>query len=591
MSKIIAYSYDGVHLPLLPSYDKTIYPYLYLQNYNKAYALSSPLTDLKWNMSGRKATPALPFLHCELVTDENSGGEYWTEWVEGVEGETITINTSYRGWADHDLLDTDSTAYVSAGSKPTPVYLPELLFEGEVTSSTDGGIVAVEFTNWFAIGDTVSVTINGTTEEHIAKRRTTATGRVEPCIGNESLFNSTYEDDGSDFHLYPTGRDKGIYKAVFIPRTAGTYSLRVERIATVGGEDEPETPDPLPVSPYLPINGAWVKHDVYKQVGNTWVKQPQDGYETQQGAWQAIFEKPEPEPEPEPEPNPLPPIGTSLEDCTWEQISAISAAGKAAEYFSVGDTKSVYLKGTVGTLELDTTLYVYILGFDHNSEVEGKGITFGTFKTADGVDVALIDGKYASTNTSGTKYFNMNHWGNYKYGGWAGCDMRYDILGSTDKAPSGYGAAKITSVVGYDPSDTCATSPVANTLMAALPSELRAVMKPMTKYTDGKGGTSSVAANVVATIDYLPLLAEFEIFGNNSYANLYEQNKQKQYDYFVAGNSKLKYRHSAIGSAAWWWERSAFYSNGHSFCFVNSVGDASHYSVYRVGGIAPIFLV
>lgn len=287
----------------------------------------------------------------------------------------------------------------------------------------------------------------------------------------------------------------------------------------------------------------------------------------------------------------LPAVGTSLEDCTWEQISAISAAGKAAEYFSVGDTKSVYLKGTVGTLELDTTLYVYILGFDHNSEIEGTGITFGTFKTADGVDVALVDSKHGISDSSGTKYFNMNHWGNYNYSGWAGCDMRYDILGSTDKAPSGYGSAKTTSVVGYDPSSTCATTPVAGTLMAALPADLRAVMKPMTKYTDGKGNSSNTEANVVATIDYLPLLAEFEIFGARSYANQYEQNKQKQYDYFAAGNSKKKYRHSATGSAAIWWERSAAYSGSRSFCRVGAGGGADSSAASSVFGVAPIFLV
>lgn len=291
----------------------------------------------------------------------------------------------------------------------------------------------------------------------------------------------------------------------------------------------------------------------------------------------------------------LPAVGTSLEDCTWEQISAISAAGKAAEYFSVGDTKSVYLKGTVGTLALDTTLYVYILGFDHNSEIEGKGITFGTFKTADGVDVALIDSKYNSAYSNGTKCFNMNHWGNYNYGGWAGCDMRYDILGSTDNAPSGYGASPASGRTGYDPSATCATNPVANTLMAALPADLRSVIKPMTKYTNNTGASGDTEAKVTVTTDYLPLLAEFEIFGARTYANSYEQNKQKQYDYYAAGNSKQKYRHSATSSTAVWWERSAYcYGNTDdrtNFCCVSKSSNAGNSSAYSVFGIAPIFLV
>ena len=89
--------------------------------------------------------------------------------------------------------------------------------------------------------------------------------------------------------------------------------------------------------------------------------------------------------------------------------------------------------------------------------------------------------------------------------------------------------------------------------MAALPADLRAVMKPITKYTDAVGNASNVAANVKTSVDYLPLLAEFEIFGTRSYANQYEQNSQLQYDYYKAGNSKVKYRHSATGSTAVWW--------------------------------------
>lgn len=291
----------------------------------------------------------------------------------------------------------------------------------------------------------------------------------------------------------------------------------------------------------------------------------------------------------------LPAIGTSLEDCTWEEISAISAAGKGAEYFKVGDTKSVYIKGTVGTLAVDTTLYVYILGFDHNKDITGNtGITFGTFKKANGLDVALCDSKYDTSVTSGGKYFNMNHFGGYNYGGWAASDLRYDILGSTDVAPSGYGSVKTTSSVGYDASPTCAIKPVANTLMAALPTDLRAVMKPMTIYTDNTGNKSDIEANVTATIDYLPLLADFEIFGKRNYSNTYEQNKQAQYTYFVAGNSKKKYKHTDTSASSFsnlWWERSASYFGNESFCFVDNVGTANGNYARMSYGLAPIFLV
>ena len=288
------------------------------------------------------------------------------------------------------------------------------------------------------------------------------------------------------------------------------------------------------------------------------------------------------------------PTKKALNDQTWAEIRQVSDAGQGSSYWSVGDRKAVLVNGTVGTLAVNQTLYVYILGFNHNSAKEGNGIQFGTFKTAlsGGTDVCLVDGSYNSYKTDGSKIFNMNHWGNYNYGGWKACDLRYDILGSTNKAPVNYGKARATSDTGYDAPTNTATSPVANTLMAALPADLRAVMKPITKYTDNKGNSSDVAANVTSSLDYLPLLAEQEIFGGNrTYSNQYEKNSQVQYAYYSAGNSKVKYRHSATGSTAYWWERSPGYSGNGAFCIVYTNGGANSYAARYSYGLAPAFMV
>lgn len=288
------------------------------------------------------------------------------------------------------------------------------------------------------------------------------------------------------------------------------------------------------------------------------------------------------------------PTKKALNDQTWAEIRQVSDAGQGSSYWSVGDRKAVLVNGTVGTLAVNQTLYVYILGFNHNSAKEGNGIQFGTFKTAlsGGTDVCLVDGSYNSYKTDGSKIFNMNHWGNYNYGGWKACDLRYDILGSTNKAPVNYGKARATSDTGYDAPTNTATSPVANTLMAALPTDLRAVMKPITKYTDNKGNSSDVAANVTSSLDYLPLLAEQEIFGGNrTYSNQYEKNSQVQYAYYSAGNSKVKYLHSATGSTAFWWERSPRYNTNYHFCFVGTNGTANNYYARDSNGLAPAFMV
>lgn len=285
-----------------------------------------------------------------------------------------------------------------------------------------------------------------------------------------------------------------------------------------------------------------------------------------------------------------------LDNNSWDIISQVGAKGRGANYWSIGDTKQVHLEGTMGTLSLNTDLWVYIIGFNHRNV---NGITFQGFKTAasGGTDVCLVDSGYGSNYYSGSKNFNINHWGtnsgtyNTNYGGWKGCDLRYDILGSTSTAPSGYGSKATTSRVGYDASSTTATNPVNNTLMSCLPSDLRAVMQPMIVYTDNKGNSSNTSANVTTSVDYLPLLAEFEVFGARTYANTYEKNSQSQYSYYSAGNSKIKYKHSATSTAAHWWERSPGYSYAYTFCYVYTGGTSGGNSSRSSLGIAPMFLV
>lgn len=283
-----------------------------------------------------------------------------------------------------------------------------------------------------------------------------------------------------------------------------------------------------------------------------------------------------------------------LNQYTWSEISEISTAGTGENYFALGDCKAVDLKGTVGTLVLDATYYVYIIGFNHNSEYEGSGIHFGTFKTAqlNGKDICLCDGNYGNGVADGTHYFGINHYAPYNMGGWKGCDIRYDVLGSTDTEPTYYkNTAAQTNKIGFDASTTCATDPVANTLMAALPSDLRAVMKPMTKYTDGRGNSSNVSANVSASVDYLPLLAEFEVYGVQKNANQYEQNKQKQYAYYAEGKSKIKYKHDSQDTAVIYWLRSPYKGTNNYFCYAKADGAVSYFYVQSSYGLAPIFKV
>lgn len=281
-------------------------------------------------------------------------------------------------------------------------------------------------------------------------------------------------------------------------------------------------------------------------------------------------------------------FGKELEETSWEEISAIAQSGAAGSFWSVGDTKSVVLNGTVGTVSLDTTLYVYIIGINHEGV---DGVTFQGFKTEqeNGKSVALVDSNYNLSSTDGSLWFNMSHWGNGNYGGWKGCDLRYDILGSTNVAPSGYGSAPTSSRIGYDATSTATSHPVANTLMSALPTALRAVMKLMTIYT--LNGNNASINSVTSSKDYLPLLAEFEVFGKNSHASSLEPRYQAQYTYYADGNSKYKYKYPYTGSGSDWWMRSPYYNTTGSFLEINTAA-ASFTGLTDISkGLAPIFLV
>ena len=140
----------------------------------------------------------------------------------------------------------------------------------------------------------------------------------------------------------------------------------------------------------------------------------------------------------------------------------------------------------------------------------------------------------------------------------------------------------------------CGTSlsSYSGTIIAVIPAALRDVLKSVTKYTDdtATGGGSS-ASYVTATTDYFFLLSEFEVFGSISYGNTNEKNKQAQYAYYSAGNSKIKYKHNGTSTAAFWWLRSPFASTSNTFVHVRTAGTVNYYNAIFSLGFAPGFCV
>mgnify|MGYP000825566721 FL=1 len=265
-------------------------------------------------------------------------------------------------------------------------------------------------------------------------------------------------------------------------------------------------------------------------------------------------------------------VSSTLNDNEWSVIKSVSDAGQGENYWSIGDRKEVTLNGTVGHLSLSNyTTYAFIIGFNHNQELEGTNrIHFQFAKTAlsGGTDVCFCDSEYgpdSGWSAPGAGYFVMNA-SNKNSGGWKSSQMRTNICGTSLSSYSG-------------------------TMIAVIPAALRAVLKPVTKYTDNTGGKSTAASAVTATTDYFFLLAEYEVFGSISRANSNEASKQAQYAYYSAGNSKIKYKHNGTSTAAFWGLRSPGVSNSGDFVTVDTGGTGNYSGARYSIGFAPGFCV
>lgn len=256
-------------------------------------------------------------------------------------------------------------------------------------------------------------------------------------------------------------------------------------------------------------------------------------------------------------------VSSTLNNNEWSVIKTVSDAGEGANYWSIGDRKAVALSGTVGLLSFSGTYYAFIIGFNHNSSVEGSGrihFQFGKTALSGGTDICFTDSKYNSTGGG----FRMNT-SNTNSGGWASSNMRTALCGTSLSSYSG-------------------------TFIAVLPAALRAVLKSVTKYTDNTGNSSAASA-VTATTDYIFLLSEYEVFGSISYGNSNESSKQAQYAYYSAGNSKIKYQHGSTSTAARWWLRSPRSSASTHFVRVDTDGTVGNTGAHTSFGFAPGFCV
>ena len=183
-----------------------------------------------------------------------------------------------------------------------------------------------------------------------------------------------------------------------------------------------------------------------------------------------------------------------MSSLTWQEISQISASGKASQCFSVGDTKTYYINPAFnGTLE--------IVGFDHDDLSSGgkAGITFAL--------------KFASTA------YRAGHINSSKttYGGFSGSEM-FQYLNE-------------------------------NTVYPGFPDDMKLVIKEINKTTNVGGGSSTLETVQMKVF----LFSEKEITGS---ANWSPDGEGVQYELFATSKSRIKKLDDDSGGAIEWWLRS-----------------------------------
>ena len=214
----------------------------------------------------------------------------------------------------------------------------------------------------------------------------------------------------------------------------------------------------------------------------------------------------------------------ALNDCSWEYIRWASDAGIADLLWSVGDRKAVTLGtwGATGNYAVAAgTYYCYILGFNHNSAKEGNNrihFEFGFDSLSGGNHIAFCGSDYGLAWSNSNPYYIRMNSSKTNAGGWASSLMRTGTLNGTNRS-----------------------------FATAVPSDLKAVLKTVTKYTDNVGGGSgNVASNITATTDTFFLLSSQELRGTGL-QNSYEANSTAQYQYYKNGNEKSRKKSNDTG--------------------------------------------
>jgi hypothetical protein len=215
-----------------------------------------------------------------------------------------------------------------------------------------------------------------------------------------------------------------------------------------------------------------------------------------------------------------------LNDCSWEEISMYAQSGMAERVFVPGDTKKITLKD-------GSEINVRIIDFNHDEDESGQKIPI-SFESVETLNEDQVMNDSCSNK-----------------GGWEKSKLR---------------------------------SFLNTTILAMLPDDLRAVIKPCVKLTRTSGASN---ASLGKTLDHIFVLSEQEIFGRKIYSG---GNEGHWYDWYRQENTEYG-KCKQNGERDWRWERSPRRDSTASFCLVDRNGSADRYYASYTCGVSFGFCV
>lgn len=336
------YLYNGVELPALPDWDKETYPYALIEYYGENSSNGTTANLYVFDSPvGNKKIQNIGSDSYAIVMAASDGGIF-----NRMKAQLMTQGEAVSSPTFGGVINSDRTTVTASDLLWANYNVPDYENGGTILAASDPIPVNPPDPLSLVMGYRVGCAI-------MANR-----GKV---VEHTHAYTATVTD--------PTCTEKGF--TTYSCACGDTYTA--DEVEALGHEYVDEVIEPTTESEGYTLHTC-------SRCGHSYM----DNY----------TEKLPQEPE-------LPAVGTSAEDMTWEEIKAIGDAGKASEYFKLGDTKTL-------TMTDGTTAVMEIVAFDADEKADGSGKAAITWLSKDLIAKRVMNS--SDTNANGWAASKMRTW-------------------------------------------------------------------------------------------------------------------------------------------------------------------------------------